>query len=231
MINAEDSETGAKLNTEQVAAEALTLLVAGADTTSTTTSWTVLLLHENPKYVGLLREELKTIPKENGQFPHAALKNLPLLNGIIYEGLRLFNVAGGVSREAPLGGLTFEYKGQQIAVPAGTEVVLPFWTLHHDEKLWTRAHDFWPERWNEEENEEGPVGPRPCRRDAFFGFSAGTRDCIGKNFAWQEARVMLAHFVDAFDFELAPGCDPQPREQFIIAPGDGKIDLIVRKRV
>ncbi|KAI9009255.1 cytochrome P450 [Hyaloraphidium curvatum] len=229
LVLAEDAESGTRLNEEEITSEALTLLIAGADTTAYTVSWSLYLLATHPQYLESLRAELSSACKD-GNFSHEVLKNLPLLNGVISEALRLYPVAAGLTRQVGAEGFPIEHEGKTIVLPPGTEVVLGFWTMNHDPAIWKEASEFRPERWSFEGKEEGD-GPRWCRRDAFFPFSEGSRDCIGKNFALQELRVLVAHFVSAFDFRMArPEEKVEPREKFIIAPSTGRLDVIVRRR-
>lgn len=183
---------------------------------------------------------------------HSNLKNLPLLNGIIYEGLRLYSIVPGLTRCVPTGGFAVEHEGQKIVIPEGTWVNVATRPAHCDPNVWQRANEFWPERWIGDHDSDEKGGPSRVRKDAFFPFSEGSRsvtlpimmyrlthhmpllrlnrDCLGKTFGWQEMRLVLANFVFTFDFELAPGCDPQPLEYFIVTPKDGRMDFIMRKR-
>lgn len=170
LISAQDPDSGKGFTDAEVLAESITLLIAGADTTSTTISWTLYLLSQSPEYIPKLRAELATVPS----LTHADLKNLPLLNGILSEGLRLFNVAGGISRTPGPSGFAITLAGRRIVIPEGTEIIIPFWTLHRDPGLWERANEFWPERWFDSDDKE-KEGPRRVRRDAWFPFSEGTR--------------------------------------------------------
>lgn len=77
--------------------------------------------------------------------------------------------------------------GKEVLLPGGTETIVAFWAMHRDPGLWKRAGEFRPERWIEEE-EEGAEGPIKCRRDAWFPFSAESRDCIGK-VGWRATRA------------------------------------------
>lgn len=45
------------------------------------------------------------------------------------------------------------------------------------------------------------------RKDIFRPFSAGSRDCIGKNLAYAEMRTILARLLFRFEFEVLPGQD------------------------
>jgi cytochrome P450 len=187
LVMAEDAESGTRLNEEEVLSESLTLLVAGADTTSHTLSWTCYLLARNPQYIPLLLAELATVTLENNRFSHNQLKNLPLLNAIISEGLRLFPVAGtALLRKVGPNGFVVPFNGSDVVLAEGTELVIPIWTLHRSPAIWQRAEEFWPERWFVDDlsapvkKTEAAAGPGVCRRDSFFPFSEGSRDCIGK---------------------------------------------------
>ncbi|KAJ3334182.1 hypothetical protein HDU93_008086, partial [Gonapodya sp. JEL0774] len=119
-------------------------------------------------------------------------------------------------------------KEQTIGIPKGTVVNVAFYTMHNSPHLWLRPHEFLPERWlaesldvNAQERDEeawgvhstsGPKGegnesravwgrPKLTNKDAFFAFSEGSRDCIGKNFALNEMRKLLAYLIRRFDIE------------------------------
>ncbi|KAI9020328.1 cytochrome P450 [Hyaloraphidium curvatum] len=229
LITAKDKESGATLNFDEIVTESSLMLGAGGDTTAMTMSWVIYFLAKNPEYIPKLRAELAALPLQDGLFRHTDLKALPLLNGMINETLRLHPLNVGVPRMAPPGGFTFERDGRSVTIPENTVIIVNTWTMHRSPQLWKRARDWWPERWQEAE-EAGP-GPRTVYKDAFFPFSMGSRDCVGKNFAMQEMRIMIANFVANYDFRLAEGCETvAPCENFVVQPTGKKIDMMIRRR-
>ncbi|KAI9014084.1 cytochrome P450 [Hyaloraphidium curvatum] len=231
LITAKDKESGATLNFDEIVTESSLMLGAGGDTTAMTMSWVIYFLAKNPEYVPKLRAELASLPRQDGLFHHSDLKALPLLNGMINETLRLHPLNVGVPRMAPAGGFTFERDGKNVTIPENTVIIVNTWTMHRSPALWKRARDWWPERWQQAEAEEAEPGPRTVYKDAFFPFSMGSRDCIGKNFAMQEMRIMIANFVVRYDFRLAEGSETvEPCENFVLQPAGKRIDMMVRRR-
>ncbi|KXS11967.1 cytochrome P450 [Gonapodya prolifera JEL478] len=121
-----------------------------------------------------------------------------------------------------------------LQVPKGTRLNVQVYALQRCSELWLRGDEFLPERWIEGHsgmgNEEvwgvtgqGSAGhgggtkeaqgslsaewgrPRLVNRDLFLPFSSGSRDCIGRNFAMNEMRIVLGHLIRRYD--IAPGWD------------------------
>lgn len=80
------------------------------------------------------------------------------------------------------------------------------------EKYYPHANEFRPERWIENENQDVK-----SQLDAFFTFSAGSRNCIGKNFALQEMRIAIATLLKTFEIQPIEQemKDTEDRRQFI----------------
>lgn len=88
-----------------------------------------------------------------------------------------------------------------------TTVHVSQWATFRNPEHFADAEGFHPERWLR------PAHPRYDARFAgdnvavFKPFSTGPRDCIGKNLAYSEMRMVTARLLFQFDFELAPGQD------------------------
>jgi cytochrome P450 len=129
------------------------------------------------------------------------LPNLPYLDWVVTESMRLYPPAWVVDRTAIA---PFTLDG--YAFPARTRVMVSQWVIHHLPELWGDPEAFRPERWDPAASQKIPPG-------AYFPFGAGPRICIGLPFAQMEARLLLATIMQRFAPELAPGfvVTPLPR--------------------
>lgn len=105
-----------RLTVDAIAQETVLFLIVGSETTSATLGFILIQLLRNPDKLALLREEIDALPLQGKMFAHEQLKNLPYLNGVIHEGLRMDPiVAVGVERQTykdtTLGGQLFLPKG------------------------------------------------------------------------------------------------------------------------
>ncbi|KXS15642.1 cytochrome P450 [Gonapodya prolifera JEL478] len=216
-----------KLPYDKMRVNLAVLMLAGTETTANTLVWATYLLFKHPKKLDRLRRELDDAFPDGLTAPLALakLKKLPWLNAVIKETLRVRPVVTKVSREVDedtsVVGHDPDGTPRNYEVPAGSTVEVSIYSLQRSSKLWIRPEDFWPERWLAEtvaDEEawgiardddtakdvlEGSAnGPTVVCKQAFIPFSLGSRDCIGRNFAWDELRSVLAYLVRRYD--LAP---------------------------
>jgi len=180
----------------RIRSEMNTFMAAGTDTTSFTLSCTLLFLLNNSGTLEKLQKELETIfPKKEDPITFAATQDLPYLNGVINETLRLMpsvnmGLARITSETTVLSGYT---------IPPKTSVAAWFQGPLLDEAYWPNAKQFVPERWI------APYKGVEVDRTAFIPFSLGTRNCIGQDLAKKEMRLILATLVRRYELTLIPG--------------------------
>ncbi|ORY90987.1 cytochrome P450 [Syncephalastrum racemosum] len=200
-----------RLSIPAIANETILFLVAGSETTSNTTGFAFIRLLEKPDQLAKLRAEIDAVPLEPGQnvFRHEQLKELPYLNAVIHETLRIDSIATDglerrLAKDTVLGG--------RVMVPKGTIVNLGIYHAHMNPEYWPEPLEFLPERWIDEDNKFNAKD-----KDAFYPFSLGPRNCIGKGFAMQEMRLAIATLVKHYDFKPIPQEleDAKDKRQFI----------------
>ena len=183
-------EDGAGMTDTQVRDEAVTLFLAGHETTSNALTWTWWQLSRHPDVEARVHAELDGVL--GGRPPGTGdLGSLPYLRAVLAESIRLRPPAWAMGRQAMA---PHEIAG--ITLPAGSVVVVSPWVLHHDERWWPDAHAFSPDRWLE------PDPERP--RHAYLPFGGGPRMCIGEGFAWMEAGLVMAAIAQRWRFSLEP---------------------------
>jgi cytochrome P450 len=187
LVHAHD-EDGTRLSDDEMMGHALSLFIAGHETTSHALIWTLLLLHQHPEIHTALLDELESKLQENAPTLEQ-LNQLPLLEGVVKESLRLLPPAPvGVRRAAhdcELGG---------YAIPKGAMVFYSEWVTHRLPELYPEPDRFLPQRW---------VTIKPTIYE-YFPFAAGPHMCIGAGFAMQELKVVLAMLVQRYRMELVP---------------------------
>lgn len=201
-------ESGAGMSDEQVRDEALTMILAGHETTANTLAWSLSLLARNQPIAEAVHTELATVLA--GRPPTLSdLPQLPLVDQVIKESLRLYPPAPVFTRqplaETELGG---------YAIAADAILVTSPYFLHRDPRLFAEPLRFWPERW------AGGL-ERSLPRCSYFPFGAGPRVCIGQQFALLEARLLLALLLSRFRFALAPGQTVEEEAVVTLRPKNG----------
>ncbi|KAJ3335775.1 hypothetical protein HDU93_004441 [Gonapodya sp. JEL0774] len=186
---------GEKIETSTIYHNLFGLLVAGADSTAGAMGFTLKYLIQNPDILKKCQAELDTCkPDPQGLVLQSDVKGLPYLSSCQKEALRL-GTGRDFQRVAPRDTVLGGYQ-----IPAGTEVNVCRYALHRG-PWWKNPDDFNPDRF-------GAAGDGD-EIGAFAPFSLGSRNCIGKNFAWQEMRVLVANLLRRYDFEDIPGQDEE----------------------
>lgn len=216
LLDAQDADTGARMDDRQVRDEALTLMIAGHETAAASMNWMWYLLARNPDAAGRLRQELDSVL--GGRTPGAEdLPRLPYTRAVFDETLRLYPPAWGQPRESveedEIGG---------YRIPARNIVMVCQWVTHRRPDLWERPDDFVPERF-------AGAAPGSITPFSYYPFGAGARMCIGSSFALMEAQVVLATLAQRFEPELVPGQDVVPDATFTLRPKHG-VHVRIRRR-
>lgn len=180
LLGSAEEETGQPPDNQFIRDQALTLLLAGHETTANALAWCWHLLTTHPAAEARLHAEVEQL-SPNRELPGMAdLGRLPYTRAVLSEAMRLYPPAWAIGRSAiddcVIGG---------YAVPAGSTVIMSQWVTHRDPRFYGRADEFHPERWLEEEMEKRP-------KFAWFPFGGGPRVCIGAQFAWMEGVLLLA---------------------------------------
>jgi cytochrome P450 len=208
MLLAAQDDDGTHMTDRQLRDEAITIFLAGHETTANALSWTWLLLSQNPAVEAKLHEELDRVLAGRSPSIHD-LANLRYTGNIITESLRLYPPAWGMARVAiedvEIGG---------YPVPKGCGVSLAQWIVHRDARWFDGPNEFRPERW------EGDLMKR-LPRFAYFPFGGGPRQCIGNSFALMEATLLLAAIAQRFRVRLVPGHEVVPMATITLRPRYG----------
>jgi cytochrome P450 len=196
--------------------EALTILLAGHETTAIVLAFCFHLLSLHPQVADKLADELDRALGD--RLPTAAdLPALRYAEGVVKETMRLYPPAYQIGREAvrdcEVGG---------YFVSKGTVVLPTQWVVHRDARWFERPEAFVPERWADGLQQRLPRG-------AYFPFGDGPRICIGSHFAMTESVLVLATLASRFRLE-ALSTEPIPLLPSItLRPRDG-VRLVVRQR-
>ncbi|KAJ7038031.1 cytochrome P450 monooxygenase [Mycena alexandri] len=211
-LQAGQDDNGNPMGRAELTAEALTLLIAGSDTTSNSTCAIIYYLASNPKVQDKLQAELDEQLGTEDELVATGeqVKRLPYLDACIDEALRLHSTSAlGLPRIVPEGGLVIAGH----AFPAGTVLSVPSFTIHRDPAVWgADVEAFRPERWFEEDKKE-------AMQRTFNPFSVGPRACVGRNLASLELQIIVASILRRFHFVLEKPDEPlETREGFLRKP-------------
>ncbi|AYV56151.1 cytochrome P450 [Leptospira kmetyi] len=192
LLEIQDEETGEKMSLEQVRDEAITLLLAGHETTANALTWAFHLLSNHPEIYSKLKEEAKRVLGD--RIPTLEdVGSLTYSRMVLEESMRLFPPAWTVERSAlgpdTVGG---------YHVPTGTNVSICIYSIHRDPRFWKEPERFWPERFSEENSKDRP-------KYAYIPFGGGPRICIGNVFAMTEGILILSMIARKYDLKPVPG--------------------------
>jgi cytochrome P450 len=215
LIRARDGGTG--MTDAQIRDEALTLVLAGHETTANALAWTWWLLSEHPEVEARLHAELDDAIG-GGPSGGPDLSRLSYARAVLSESIRLRPPAWAIGRRA-----VRDVRIGPAEVPVGSIVVVSPWLLHHDARWWPEPELFRPERWTSE-----AAATRP--RSAFVPFGGGPRMCVGEPFAWMEGVLLLATIARRWRFRLVPGRTVQAQAVVTLRPRNGLPMVPERRR-
>ncbi|MCJ1345570.1 hypothetical protein MMC31_003777, partial [Peltigera leucophlebia] len=202
LFQSKDPDTGKMAYTpDELFGEAVLLIIAGADTTTTAISAAFFYLTHNPHVLATLKHELlATFTSVDEIRSGPKLSSCKYLRACLEESMRMSPpVAGDLNREVLPGGMQLE--GDMI--PAGTNVATDTYALHHNEQIFPDPFHFRPERWIADENNKTMAADVARAESAFSPFSVGPRVCLGKNLAYLELMVTMGRVLYRMDIVQA----------------------------
>ncbi|KAG6907707.1 hypothetical protein DXG01_007725 [Tephrocybe rancida] len=210
-------------------------IIAGADTTSSTITNLIYFLLANPNTYKRLQAEIDSLGDDLMDYARQA--HLPYLNATLNEILRLFPpVLSGSQRYADIGRAIGSHD-----VPGGTSTFVPFYSLHRDARCFSpHPNAFIPERWLPAEQQAllepdifKDTSASTLNAAAFIPFSVGPSNCVGKNLAWIEMRMLVCLLMQRYEMRFEEGYDVGNWEEgmsdyFVLMKGSLPVVLVPR---
>jgi cytochrome P450 len=217
LLSATD-DSGSPLPTGVIRDQAVTLLFAGHDTTTTTFTFLIYELGRNPSALRAVQQELDGAV--GAQAPSAAVLDgqaLPVLERSLKETLRCYPAAWvgprRTTRDVTLAG---------TKVPAEIGVQYSSWVTHHLPELYPDPFRFDPDRFLPEREAALPRG-------AYIPFGGGSRMCLGKRFGEYELRALATVLLSRMGFEPCSREEPRIVTTPTLGPKGG-LRFVVRAR-
>jgi Cytochrome P450 len=231
--------------------EAITLLFAGQDTSAATLSWTLHLLSLYPTIQNKLAAEIATALPLGDDIGYSVplsrkvLMQLPYLDAVVKESMRLYPVAPFVVRRLPCDVPVREpnpidgtRQQSSLRLPKDSFACIWIYALHRNKAFWKCPDEFRPERWL---IENGPERDAGISNGAYMPFATGPRNCVGQPMANIILRSLLARLIHRFRFEdprligqeatlaIADALRKDMQAGFTVLP-EGGVDLCITRR-
>jgi cytochrome P450 len=204
----DDEDRGRGMTDRQVRDEAMTIFLAGHETTANALTWTWYLLSQSPEVERRLHAEIDRVLE--GRLPTVAdVDRLPYTNRVVTESMRLYPPAWLVGRRA-----INQYSIGPYYVPPRSIIIMSQWIVQRDRRHYADPERFDPDRWT-------PAFKAALPRFAYFPFGGGPRQCIGESFAWMELVLLVATLAQQWRFDLVPGHPVVPQAAVTLRPKYG----------
>ncbi|KAJ7580829.1 cytochrome P450 [Mycena floridula] len=203
-----DSSSADRLSDSELLGQMSTLIFTATDTTSSALARVLHLLATHPEKQERLRQEILELGDED--LGHDNLVNLPYLDAICRETLRLFPPIPFIGRIARKDGVLPLYSPiklidgtevDSVPVPKGTNVFVGIASTNTNPAIWGNDSLEWiPERWLKPLGSQVTQAGIPGVYSNLMTFSAGGRSCIGFKYAQLEMKVLLTTLLRTFRF-------------------------------
>ena len=217
LLLAQDEDGGERMTDTQLRDEAMTIFLAGHETTANALTWAWYLLSEHPEVEATLHNEIDAVVAADGRPQFADLARLPYTEMVLTEAMRLYPPAWVIGRLA-----IRDYEAGGYLIPAGSLVFVSQYTMHRDRRYYSDPERFDPERWTPEARSARPPF-------AYFPFGGGPRRCIGEGFAWMEGVLLIATLARHWRLRLVPDHPVKLHPRITLRPKYGMRMILERR--
>lgn len=205
LLAVRDEQTGEGMSDQQVHDECLSLFMASVETTARAMCWVLHLLGRHPEVEKRVHAEADDV-LGGRTATYDDLAELPYLRRVVTETLRLYPPAWLLPRRTVA---DIELGGHRI--PGGSDVLSSVYLVHHDPDVYPEPDRFDPDRWL-------PENAAAIPRESYLPFGAGTRQCIGNDFAFTEIMLLTATLACRWRLLPAPGRRVRTRATTVLYP-------------
>ncbi len=217
LLAAARGDGGEEFSDQEIRDQVMTLMFAGHDTSTSTLTFMLHELARHPEVLRRLHEEQDRVLGEASPTPQQLEKEMPYLEMVLDEVLRLYPPAWIGPRRAVR---EFEFGG--CTVPRGAYVNYCSWASHRLPEVFPEPEAFIPERFARERKAALPRG-------AYVPFGGGSRICIGKRFGQTEVKLVATKLLQRLRLEALPGRTMTIRQMPTLSP-DGGLKMRVKDR-
>jgi len=192
LLAQDDEDQHRRMSDQQVRDEAMTIFLAGHETTANALTWTWYLLSQSPEVECRLHDEVDRVLGD--RFPGVSdIPSLGFVERVVTEAMRLYPPAWIIGRRA-----LEDYRIGGFVAPARSIFVMSQYVVHRDPRHYRDPDRFNPERWTPEFRAALP-------KFAYFPFGGGPRQCIGESFAWMELVLVVSTIAQCWSLSHVPG--------------------------
>ncbi|XP_053694786.1 probable cytochrome P450 28a5 [Sabethes cyaneus] len=193
-----------------MAAHGVTFFIDGFETSSVAISFALYELARNPAIQKRLREELQRAPVDNGLISYDILQELPYLDQVLSEVLRLWPPAAFLSKRCTEAIELEVTSTQKVLVEKGVCAYIPLWSIHRDPDNFDDPLAFNPDRFSTATGGTNPYREKGC----FFPFGDGPRQCLGMRFARMQVKRGIYEIIMNFEVTM----DSKTKDPLLIDP-------------
>ncbi|KAG9450675.1 hypothetical protein H6P81_010640 [Aristolochia fimbriata] len=202
-ISKDDEEAEMKITRENIKAFILDIFVAGTDTSAVTVEWALAELFNNPHILRKAREEMDRVVGKARLVEESDVPNLPYLQAIIKETLRLHPAGPLILRQSTKDCTVLGYD-----IPANTRLFVNVWAIGRDPNHWENPLEFRPERFLLSDPQgRGTPSAVDVRGQHFhlLPFGSGRRGCPATTLALHVTQTTVAALIQCFDWKFGDG--------------------------
>lgn len=180
------------LTMNEMAAESFIFFTGGYETSSSTLTFCLFELALNPDIQQRLRTEIQDGLRDNKGISYDLLFELEYLDMVVKETLRKYPIIPAMLRKC-----TKDYliPGTDLLVTKGQNLMIPFYSIHHDKEFYPSPEKFDPERFSiENSKDRNPL--------TFLAFGEGPRGCIGVRFGMLQVKIALVKLLTNYELEI-----------------------------
>jgi cytochrome P450 len=175
---------------------------AGTDTSAVTTEWALAELINHPNVMAKARQEIDMVIGKGKIVEESNIVNLPYIQAIVKETLRLHPSGPLVVRESTEDCIIAGYD-----IPGKTRLFINVWAIGRDSNHWENPLEFWPERFLIEEGSGKSQLDVRGQHFHLLPFGSGRRSCPGATLALLVVQTTLAAMVQCFEWKVEYGGD------------------------